>query len=78
MYRYTYHNMRVTLILFTLINICKKKFSWDANIFFCTQELLLYTHGVPLTLLLKPFKISTFKNAHWFCTHMVIPFAQCW
>ena len=35
-----------------------------------------------LTLLLidhlKPFKISTFKNAYWFCTHMVIPFEQCW
>ena len=35
-----------------------------------------------LTLLLtdnlKPFKNSTFKNAHWFCTHMVIPFEQCW
>ena len=25
---------------------------------------------------LKPFKMSTFKN--WFCTHMVIPFEQCW
>ena len=29
-----------------------------------------------LTLLLidhlKPFKISTFKNAHWFCTHIVL------
>ena len=35
-----------------------------------------------LTLLLidhlKPFKISTFKNAHWFCAHVVIPFEQCW
>ena len=38
--------------------------------------------GTLLTLLLidhlKQFKISTFKNAHWFCTHMVIPFEQCW
>ena len=35
-----------------------------------------------LTLLLidhlKPFQIATFKNAHWFCTHMVIPSEQCW
>ena len=39
-------------------------------------------HGCCLTLLLidhlKPFKISTFKNAHCFCTHMVITFEQCW
>ena len=27
---------------------------------------------------LKPFKISTLKNAHWFGTHIVIPFEQCW
>ena len=35
-----------------------------------------------LTLLLidhlKPFKMSTFKYARWFCTHMVIPFELCW
>ena len=38
--------------------------------------------GEQLTLLLidhlKPFKISTLKNAHWFGTHMVIPFEQRW
>ena len=27
---------------------------------------------------LKPFKMSTSKNAYWFRTHMVIPFEQCW
>ena len=42
----------------------------------------LKTSWACLTLLLidhlKPFKISTLKNAHWFGTHMAIPFEQCW
>ena len=46
------------------------------------EGFVLSPYLVHLTLLLidhlKPFKISTFKNAHWFCTHMVIPFEQCW
>ena len=44
------------------------------------SNLLSQKQIIFVTLLLidhlKPFKISTFRNAHWFCTHMVIPFEQ--
>ena len=39
--------------------------------FSCEEPLPSLTMGLS-GLNLKPFKISTFKNAHWFCTHMVI------
>ena len=48
-----------------------------SNLWTCNQlTLLLMDH-------LKPFKISTFKNAHWFCTHIMIRFVArtyppCW
>ena len=49
---------------------------WKFDKEFCLFKYCYLT--LPLIDHLKPFKISTFKNAHWFCTHMVIPFEQCW
>ena len=57
---------------------------WDIKIHMtlehCFNLFSLFAFFLTLLLIdhLKPFKISTFKNAHWFCRHMVIPFEQCW